>query len=90
MEHHKGIHGTLPTVIVKADNEEGKMAINESDFDPKVHELFDAPAGKKDDKRDWAKATKAEIMEALDEVDVEYDPKATKDELLEIANKNLE
>lgn len=49
---------TCPTVKVKADNEHGFMVINESDFDAKTHEAFDADEGAK-------KATVAEIKDAL-------------------------
>ena len=38
---------TLPTVRVKADNDHGFAVINESDFDPKKHTLFDADASAK-------------------------------------------
>lgn len=34
---------TVPTVLIKSDapdNEQGCVRINESDFDPKIHELF--------------------------------------------------
>lgn len=42
-----GKHGTVDTVRVKADNEQGFAVINESDFDAKVHEKFeDKPAPK--------------------------------------------
>lgn len=86
--HHKGVHGTLTTVMVKADNETGSMMINESDFDPDVHELLEGEVTAK--ATDWSKKTKAQIMAALDEVKVEYDPEATKALLVEIATKNLE
>ena len=35
------MHDTCPTVRVTADNEHGLIVINESDFDPSVHVLFD-------------------------------------------------
>ena len=35
---------TCPTVRVTADNEQGFMLINESDFDPNEHEHFDPEA----------------------------------------------
>lgn len=39
-----GMHGSLPTVRIKADNEQGYAVINESDFDSKTMEKFeDAP-----------------------------------------------
>lgn len=31
----------IPTVRIKADNEEGYIVINESDYDELEHELFD-------------------------------------------------
>lgn len=34
----------VPTIKVK--HADGHMLINESDYDPKKHELFDAPKGK--------------------------------------------
>ena len=52
----KGGHGTLPTVKVVADNEQGYMVINEADFDDKAHTLYEEPKepkkakGKKADK----------------------------------------
>lgn len=85
--HHKGEHGTLPTVAVKADNDEGKMLINESDFDPEVHEMFDAPKG---GKTDYSKWKKKKLTDALDEVKVKYDADATQAELAAIAAANLE
>lgn len=33
-------HDSCPTVNVLADNEQGFMIINESDFDPEVHKVF--------------------------------------------------
>lgn len=34
---------TIPTVKIKSDRPKGYRIINESDFDPKVHERFDEP-----------------------------------------------
>lgn len=46
----------LPTVKVKNPDVPGEaMIINESDFDEKVHELFDAPAEKPKNKRKGGK-----------------------------------
>ena len=39
-EQLKGEHGICETVKVKADNDDGFMIINESDFDEKVHVKF--------------------------------------------------
>ena len=36
----KGQHGTVETVKVKADNEQGYIVINASDFDDAVHEVW--------------------------------------------------
>ncbi len=44
---------TCPTVKVKADNDDGFIVINESDFDPKVHKRFEEPT------EDHSKAKKA-------------------------------
>jgi hypothetical protein len=33
-------HDTCPTVNVVADNEQGFMIINESDFNPELHKIF--------------------------------------------------
>lgn len=34
---------SCPTTRIKADNEQGFIIINESDFDPKKHALFEEP-----------------------------------------------
>lgn len=39
------MENSVPTVMIKDPNKPGDhIIINESDFDPKRHELFDAPA----------------------------------------------
>lgn len=42
---------TCPTVKVKEDNEDGFVVINEADFDPKVHDLFEEDHGEDEPKR---------------------------------------
>ena len=39
-----------PTVKIKSKDHEDGVIINESDFDPKKHELFDVPAKKAETK----------------------------------------
>lgn len=51
----------LPTVKIKRDNDRGFRIINESAFDPKIHDRFDddaAPA-----KAPRKKAAKAEVAQ---------------------------
>jgi len=69
---------TCTTVRVKADNEQGFIIINESDFDAEQHENFDAPEG--DDKA-AAPVTAAMLREALDARGVHYKPAASKAQL---------
>lgn len=33
--------GAIPTVKVKSDNKIGYMTINETDFDRRIHEIYD-------------------------------------------------
>lgn len=66
------------TVVVLADNEQGCMTINKSDFDANVHVLVDAEG-------DTDKAmTKAELHTALDEKGIEYKNSMSKAELQEL------
>lgn len=65
---------TCPTIKVKADNEQGFMVINESDFDEKAHEAFES-------ENDAKKMTVAEIKEALIEKGIEIPDGAKKAEL---------
>ena len=65
---------TCPTVRIKADNEQGFAVINESDFDAKAHEAFDAT-------EDHKSATVAELKEALTAKGVEIPAGAKKAEL---------
>jgi hypothetical protein len=51
---------SCPTVKVKFDNEQGFFVINEADFDPAVHERFDA-----DEALNSEGLTVAELKEAL-------------------------
>jgi hypothetical protein len=67
--------GPCPVVRVKHDNHEGFCEINESDFDPKKHELFDSDEGAK-------KATVAELREALTAKGIEIPEGAKKADLL--------
>lgn len=66
---------TCPTVKVKADNEHGFMVINESDFDAKTHEAFDAEEVAK------PTASKAELQAALDAKGIAHKPAMSKAEL---------
>ena len=62
------------TVMVMADNDMGCMAINESDFDAKVHTLVDAPS-------DDVVMTKADLHDALTAKGIEFKNSMTKAEL---------
>ena len=64
---------TCPTVTVKADNEQGCMVINESDFDAELHQLF----GVESDKA----LSKAELQTALTGKGIEHKPAMSKAEL---------
>lgn len=46
----------LPTVRIKVDTELGYMIINESDFDPEIHVLFETEKPKKTTKTVTEKA----------------------------------
>lgn len=62
---------------VKIQSGKGDYAIiNESDFNPKEHKLFEEKTGSGD-----GKMTKADLAEALEAKGIAFDPKATKDEL---------
>ncbi len=68
--------GPVPVVRIKFDNADGFCEINESDFDPEKHTLFDAtePEGAK-------KATIGELREALTAKGIEIPEGAKKAEL---------
>ena len=68
----------IPTVKVKnPDAKSGFTTINESDFDPSRHELFDAPA-KEDITREAVDAMgKDGLRDILDGHGVEYDGRAS-------------
>lgn len=70
----------LKTIKVKpwGEGQGDFVVINESDFDPDRHELFDAPEG--DDKA-AAPVTAAMLREALDARGVHYKPAASKAQL---------
>lgn len=58
----------VPTVKIKHD--QGFCIINESDFDPKVHELFDKkeePVEKTPGESDYASLTKNELQDLIEE-----------------------
>jgi hypothetical protein len=50
----------IETVRIKHDEVPGGMVIEKKDFDPKVHELFDAPAEGEAPKAKKAKGKKGE------------------------------
>lgn len=50
----------LETVKVKRDGPKGYRLINKSDFNPKAHDLFDAPAEKSDEGKKGKKSDKAD------------------------------
>lgn len=82
-EQKKGQDGTCPTVRVKAKNEQGYIVINESDFDPKVHQKCEdqgpPPEGEKDPK-DMSKAELVKLLHSLGKKDASE--KMKKDALL--------
>lgn len=68
---------TCPTVKVKAENDQGYMVINQSDFRESEHELFE-PLNS-----DGAKVmTIGEMREELTARGIDFDPKAKKAELV--------
>jgi hypothetical protein len=86
----KGTHGTCETVRVKADNESGYMVINQSDFDPGVHEEYwGEEKTKTAEREDFSSLTKAELRERLTDAGVEYDQEANKADLIELAVAHL-
>lgn len=74
----------IPTVKIKKDSERGWSIINESDFDPDKHELFDAP---EDDGLDIDAMNKGDVKEILDAHGVEYDGRAKLDDLRALAKR---
>ena len=73
---------TCPVVKVVADNEQGYMLINESDFDENLHEKYDAENSDKTN----LKLNKAEIVAKLVELNITHDVSLKKDDLLNILN----
>lgn len=73
----------LKTIKVKpwGEGQGDFVVINESDFDPDRHELFDAPAKSADTNGDGA-LTANEIRAALDAKGVTYKKNASKADLL--------
>ena len=73
----------LKTIKVKpwGDGQGDFVVINESDFDPDRHELFDAPAKSADLNGDGALTAK-EIRAALDAKGITYKSNASKADLL--------
>lgn len=80
----------IPTVKVKTDapdNEHGFYVINEADFDPEVHELFDA---EKQDETDPAKMGVPELKAALTAAGIAFEPNAKKADLVALLAKPAE
>lgn len=73
----------IPTVKIKKDSARGWSIINESDFDPDKHELFDADDGP----IDLDAMNKGEIKEVLDAHGVEYDGRAKLENLRAMAQR---
>lgn len=70
----------LPTVKVKnAKAKDGWMTINESDFDPKKHTLYEEAAT-----ADVDKMKKDDVRKALDDMGIEHDGRASVDELRDL------
>lgn len=86
---------TCPTVRVVAADPEAQgpfVVINESDFDEAVHTLYVDPLdhdgdGEKGGSEPGHGLTKAEIIADLEAMQVEYDPRAVKAELLALRNE---
>lgn len=75
--------GTCPVVKVKSDSvEAGFIVINESDFDEKLHELFEEGT----DGAKKADLTVAQIKEALTEKGIDIPDGAKKADLLALLN----
>ena len=70
------MENTCPTVQIAADNEQGFVVINESDFDPDTQTIFGSEA--KDEK---VAMSKAELQAALDEKGIAHKPAMSKAEL---------
>lgn len=75
----------LPTVTIKAANARGFRIINESDFDPTIHEVYGEPA--RITPEDIDAMTKAGVREILDAHSAEYDARASVAQLREIAKR---
>lgn len=76
----------LPTVTIVTEN--GPVVINESDFDPEEHMLYDPEAestDEGDDEIDLDAMDRAELREVLDAHGIEYDGRAGEDKLREMA-----
>lgn len=80
----KGQHGTLATVRVAADNEQGFIVINESDYDEKKHELIEGAAEEAPQVKDLKDQTKAELTALAKSLGKTVPAKATKDQLLDL------
>lgn len=81
----------LPTVKVKtdaADNEHGFYVINESDFDPAVHELFEE--GDETGDYDVSKMTVVELKDALAAAGIAFEPNAKKADLVALLTNPAE
>ena len=79
----------IPTVKIKKDSARGWSIINESDFDPDRHELFDAAAETSDGDGpiDLDAMDKAALREVLDAHGVEYDGRKGEDDLRALARR---
>lgn len=67
---------SLPTVKVNADNEQGYMIVNESDFDSNTQTIFGSEA--KDEK---PAMSKTELQAALDAKGIAHKPAMSKADL---------
>lgn len=73
----------LPTVKIFANNPRGWCIINESDFEPDVHERFveKEPVAVPQSADDVAKLKKPDVIELLEAHDAEFDKAAKVDDL---------
>lgn len=76
----------LPTVKVKRNNDRGFRIINESDFDPDKHKLFDGDASEPLTRDSLAKMKKADVIEVLEAHNAEFDASDKVGELRDLAN----
>ena len=84
----------IPTVKVKKDSQRGWSIINEADFDPEKHALFDAPdveapAQEQAAPDDFDSMGKDDLHEILDAHGVEYDGRTGVAKLREMAKRTV-